>query len=498
MGAGLRLELRQSQQLVMTPQLQQAIKLLQMSSVELGAFVAEEVERNPLLTTEPREGGEGEPEPPAEPRAAEAGADTRVTAEGDMSLVSETFDTGAENLYDQSPGEGGEAARGALAPGAPRTAGPAPEGEEGFESRLTRPATLREHLRAQIGLMRAEAAVRGLALALVEELDGDGYLRTPLAELAPRLGAEGPEIEAALALLQRCEPTGVGARDLAECLALQLAERDRLDPAIARVLGHLDLLAAGKLDRLCKLCEVAPEDVSDMLADIRRLDPHPGRGFGEPEPESLVPDIFVRPARFGGWQVELNADALPTVLIDQRYAAELARGGAATREFLSDCRETANWLIKSLDQRARTILKVATEVVRQQEGFLAEGPRALRPLSLKKVAEAIGMHESTVSRVTSNKYMATERGVFELKFFFSNAVGAGGGGGQETSAEAVRTRVRDLIAAEPPDGVLSDDRIVEILQGEGIEIARRTVAKYRTSLGIPSSVARRRRHALGG
>jgi RNA polymerase sigma-54 factor len=487
MSTGLRLELRQSQQLVMTPQLQQAIRLLQMSHMELDAFVAEEIERNPLLATE--DGAEEAPAEPAPERPAEEGADRRLAAEGDLSLIGETFDTGTDNLYDAGeaprlPGEAG--AFSGLA------AGPAPEGENSLEQRLGQSVTLREHLARQIGQSRARIPVPQVALALVEELDEAGYLRADPAEIAARLGADGETGEVALALLQACEPTGVGARSLAECLALQLAERDRLDPAMRAFLDNLELLASGHVDRLRKLCGVDAADLSDMLREIRALDPRPGARFEPDTTEVVVPDVFVRRARWGGWSVELNPDTLPKVLIDQRYAAELARGGAQAREFLGACRETANWLIKSLDQRARTILRVSTEILRQQEGFFEHGVRGLRPLSLRMVADAIGMHESTVSRVTSNKYIATERGILEFKFFFSNAVGGADG----TSAEAVRSRVRELVAAETPDAVLSDDRIVEILRAEGIDVARRTVAKYRSSLGIPSSVARRRRHAL--
>ncbi len=491
MGSGLRLELRQSQQLVMTPQLQQAIKLLQMSTVELTAFVAEEVERNPLLATE---AGEEEMRAgPAAPERAER-TDDRVTESGDLSLVSETFDTGTDNLFDTGPGEapGPQAGDGL---GLRARSGQGLETEEGFETRLTRPETLREHLLAQIGLMRAEAETAALATLLVEELDEAGYLRTPLPEIAERLGAPLPAVESALALLQRCEPTGVGARDVAECFALQLAERNRLDPAIEALLAHLDLLATGQVDQLRKKCRIEAEDLADMLADLRRLDPRPGAGFAAEDPETVVADVLLRPTNWGGWHVELNADALPKVLIDQRYAAQLARGGAKTREFVNTCRDQASWLLKSLDQRARTILKVSTEIVRQQEAFFTQGPSGLRPMSLKMVADEIGMHESTVSRVTSNKYMATERGIFELKYFFTNSVSGGGDGGA-LSAEAVRTRLKALVAGERADSVLSDDRIVEILQGEGIEIARRTVAKYRNSLGIPSSSARRRAYAL--
>ncbi|MEM9147731.1 MAG: RNA polymerase factor sigma-54 [Pseudomonadota bacterium] len=493
MSAGLRLELRQSQQLVMTPQLQQAIKLLQMSNFELGAFVAEEIERNPLLTAddpEPRAERDAVPEAPTEAEA-EAPADARVTAEGDLSLVTDAFDTGADNLYDASgpdlallPGEA--VAMRAASPG------PMPDDDTGFEQRLSEAPTLRVHLAEQIGQTRAPVPVPQIALALVEEIDESGYLTTALAELAERLGVTASQAEAALALLQRCEPTGVGARGLGECLALQLAERDRLDPAMRALTDNLALLADGQLDRLRRICGVDAEDLSDMIRELRALDPRPGARFGVSQPETLIPDVFVRPTRWGGWQVELNTDALPKVLLDRRYAADLARGGAETRDYLASCRETANWLIKSLDQRARTILKVSTEIVRQQETFFLHGVSGLRPLSLRMVADAIGMHESTVSRVTTQKYLATERGIFELKYFFTNAVGGADG----SSAAAVRDRVKALVDAETDGAVLSDDQIVDLLRAEGIEIARRTVAKYRTALGIPSSVARRRRLAM--
>ncbi|MGF1447608.1 MAG: RNA polymerase factor sigma-54 [Pikeienuella sp.] len=498
MAAGLRLELRQSQQLVMTPQLQQAIKLLQMSNFELSAFVSEEIERNPLLTGA---APDDTPTPPEADPPRQERADERVTPEGDHGLAAETFDTGTENLYDAAPSDSGAApAAPGLAASTPRISrgNPAEDGEDGFEHRLTRPTTLREHLLGQVGLLRAPSETRALAARLVEELDEAGYLRSEIAELAARWETDPATLEQALALLQSCEPTGVGARTLAECLALQLAERNRLDPAIAAFLDHLPLLAEGKLARLQKLCGATAEDIADMLADLRRLDPRPGSGFAPETVETLIPDLLVRPDGWGGWEVELNPDALPQVLIDRSYAARLSAGGEQTKRYLATCRDEASWLVKSLDQRARTILKVAIEIVRQQGAFFAEGPRGLKPLSLKMVAEAIGMHESTVSRVTAKKYMATERGIFELKFFFSNAVGGGTGptAGDATSAEAVRSRLRTLVDAERPGAVLSDDRIVEILQGEGIEIARRTVAKYRASLGIPSSAERKRRLAI--
>ena len=471
----------------MTPQLQQAIKLLQMSNLELQGFVAQELERNPLLSLD-----EAEPAPPPEPLIEAAGPalDARVTREGDHSLAAETFDTGAESLHDPdtTPIRGDhDAFRGT---GAGGNADFDPSGFD-LEQQAADPVTLRAHLLAQLGQVRADPPVAALARLLVEELDEHGYLRASLDEIAERTAASAAQARMALALVQGCEPTGVGARDLAECLALQLAERDRLDPAMRLLLDNLSLLAQGERKRLMALCGVDAEDLADMLAEIRALNPRPCGDFAAERAETLVPDVLLRPGRFGGWEVELNPDTLPKVLVDNRYAALLSRGGAEARAFVSECRAGANWLIRSMDQRARTILTIATEIVRQQDRFLSHGIAGLKPLTLAMVAEATGLHESTASRVTSNKYLATPRGIFELKFFFTNAVGAEG-----LSAETVRQRIREMVAAEDPGTILSDDAIVELLQKDGIEIARRTVAKYRGQLGIGSSAERRRRKAL--
>jgi RNA polymerase sigma-54 factor len=496
MSIGLRLDLKQTQQLVMTPQLQQAIKLLQMSNLELAEFVEHAAEQNPLIAIEqgdgpgPVQAPAGAPDMP-EP-AGPVATDQRVTAEGDHSLGDETFDTGAENLHDGGPRDG-------AAPPS-RLSGPLGGRDEdgpSLEERLAGRTGLREHLRAQLGQARTDGADGALPLVaryLVEELDEDGYLRADLLEIAGRLGVPPATAEAALALLQGCEPTGVGARGLAECLALQLRERDRLDPAMQALLGNLDLLARGDWKRLRAVCGVDAEDLADMVGELRRLDPRPCSAFGAVEPETVIPDILLRRTAWGGWHLELNAETLPRVLLDRDYAAEIgARDCAETRRYLADCMASANWLIRSLDQRARTILKIATEIVRHQQRFFDEGIAGLRPLNLRTVAEAVGMHESTASRVTSNKYIATERGIFELKFFFTNAVGGDEGG---IAAESVRHRIKAMVDAEPSAAVLSDDEIVDRLHAEGVEIARRTVAKYRKSLNIPSSIERRRRKAL--
>jgi len=497
MALGVRLDLKQSQQLVMTPQLQQAIRLLQMSNLELRDFVEQELESNPLLRLADGDSEEGAPEDPAceATRAVdrEAPLDGRLTAEGDPALAADTFDTGAENLYDSD--RGGEPG------GAEFWVGVGAGGNLAFDAadfdldqQPDHPTSLRSHLLAQLGHSRAEPQTLALARAIVEELDEHGYLRSALPELGDRFGAAAA-MEAALALVQGCEPTGVGARDLAECLALQLAERDRLDPAMRRLLDNLALLQLGDRRRLRQLCGVDEEDLADMLIELRALDPRPGAAFAAAPAQSVIADVLLRRAPGGqlggGWEIELNPETLPRLLIDDRYAARLAAGGGEVRSFVTDCRANASWLKHSLDQRARNILAVTTEIVRQQDGFFAEGISGLKPLTLRMVADALGMHESAVSRVTRNKYMATERGLLELKFFFTNPVGAEG-----LSAEAVRQRIRTMVDTEPPRRILSDGVIVERLHKDGIDIARRTVAKYRKALGIPSSVERRRMKAL--
>ncbi|ECI7685974.1 RNA polymerase sigma-54 factor, partial [Salmonella enterica subsp. enterica] len=308
-----------------------------------------------------------------------------------------------------------------------------------------------------------------------------------------RLGASRVDVQRVLGVCQGFAPTGLFARGLAECLSLQLAERDRLDPAMTMLLANLDLVARRDIAALKRLCGVTSEDVLDMMAEIKLLDPRPGSAFTAGVAEAVTPDVIVRPASDGGWQVELNPDALPRVLVDNVYYSRVQgqTKGQTERDFLAECMQNANWLVRSLDQRAKTMLRVATEIVRQQDGFFAHGVRHLRPLNLRTVADAISMHESTVSRVTASKFMHTPRGTLELRYFFTAAI-ASAEGGESHSSEAVRDRIRSLVDAEPASDVLSDDAIVDILKGSGIDIARRTVAKYRDALRIPSSVQRRR------
>ena len=497
---GQRLEIRQGQGLVITPQLQQAIKLLQLSNLELEAFVEAELERNPLLQREDGEPG-GEAADSAETVSPEVADRAEMSFEdGRASDASDAVDARSDDVYgDAAPGERvSDRAEGEAQPGLNDWSrvgqgGGLPDGE-GREQPDTRDATLWEHLQAQASQAGFSAADHAIALTLIDMVDEGGYLRGDLGEVGERLGVHPERIEAVLKTCHGFEPTGIMARSVPECLELQLIERNRFDPAMAALLENLDLLAKRDLAALRKVCGVDAEDLSEMIAELKALTPRPGAGFGGEPAQTVIPDVHVRADPAGGWKVELNADTLPRLIMDKRYHGVVAAGARSDVEktFVAECAAQASWLVKSLDQRARTILKVASEIVRQQDAFLAFGVEFLRPLNLKTVADAIGMHESTVSRVTSNKYVSTPRGVFELKFFFTAAIQSSDGGALH-SAEAVRHRIKSMIDGEGRDGdVLSDDRIVELLKEAGIDIARRTVAKYREALRIPSSVQRKR------
>ncbi|MCO5064149.1 MAG: RNA polymerase factor sigma-54 [Rhizobiaceae bacterium] len=497
MALSAKLQLRQSQALVMTPQLMQSIKLLQFTHAELDAFIDQEIERNPLL--ERRDGDDlpSTPQDDAPQPEAHASNDDEWFETGappSSDTMAGTLDTSLENVFPDDNN-----ARELVSPdlAASWKSGAGPRSTGGFEDfdledvARVQPS-LRDHVGEQIAMSGLGHMQSSIAWDLTDSLDETGYLRAELDETAVRLGVPVLEVEKTLAICQTFEPAGLFARDLSECLALQLKAKDRLDPAMAKLLENLPLLARRDFAALMRICGVDQEDLTQMMAEIRALDPRPGLAFTSGSLDTIVPDVNVRPNSDGSWAVELNTSALPHVLIDNVYYAEVSSAARSRedREFISECLQNANWLTRSLDQRARTILKVASEIVRQQDGFLAYGIRHLRPLNLKTVADAIGMHESTVSRVTAHKYMATPRGVFELRFFFTAAIQSAQGG-EAHSSEAVRDRIRALIGDEG-DETLSDDAIVDILRKDGVDIARRTVAKYRESMNILSSVQRRR------
>ena len=503
MALGVRLDMRQGQSLVITPQLQQAIKLLQLTNLELEAYVEAQIESNPLLARDERD---AEPERDTVADAPLSDVDANEIpggrAEADM-------DARHDDLYadaspgDRATGDAGEAAQVATAGDAggavdwsqANRGGSFDTDGEGIDGRLAQEKTLAEFLNDQAAMAGFTPAQRLIADALIGGVDEGGYLRASIPETADRLGCDEDVVEAVLTRLQGFEPTGVFARDVRECLMLQLKERDRCDPAMEALLDNLELLARRDMAGLKRLCGVDDEDLREMIFELRGLTPRPGAAFGFEPASPVVPDVFVREDQLVGWWVELNTDTLPRLLVDQRYHATVSKGARTDQEktFVADCMASASWLVKSLDQRAKTILKVSSEIVRQQDAFLAFGVEHLRPLNLKTVADAIGMHESTVSRVTSNKYVSTPRGVFELKFFFTSSI-ASSDGGASHSAEAVRHKIKVLIDGERGgEDVLSDDRIVDILKETGIDIARRTVAKYREAMRIPSSVDRKRR-----
>ena len=517
MAITTKLELRQTHSLVMTPQLQQAIKLLQLSNMELATFVETELERNPLLERVDSEETVSPAEPTVEPVAAatkESGeqdgpgssAETRSGdgeadgGEGEDWVDLETGGSRTDDL-DAEPQDVFPDADG-FSPGVLKDSGWSALGQgsrasvdedSNLESYVAEERTLRDHLTDQLVLAFADPARRLIGHHLIDLTDEAGYLRGDLDSVAELLDASLELVEETLAVMQGFDPCGVFARDLRECLTIQLKEQDRCDPAMAAMIEHINLLAVHDLAALRRAARVSDEDLMDMIQEVRRLNPKPGLKYGSAPTQPIVPDVLVRALPDGNFHVELNSDTLPRVLVNQTYYATVCKSTKRKEDksYLVDCLQTANWLVKSLDQRARTILKVAQEIVRQQDAFLTYGVRHLRPLNLKTVADAISMHESTVSRVTANKYMATNRGLFELKYFFTSAISATSNGDAHSS-ESVRDRIRAMIEAEPASDVLSDDKIVERLKGDGVDIARRTVAKYREALRIPSSVQRRR------
>ena len=494
-----RLDLRQSQSLVMTPQLQQAIKLLQLSNLELAEYVEQELEKNPMLERD--EGDQRDqddaPSESADPPKSGDGTETESLDSIDFDaaqpaeIKDDARDVDYDNLYsDDGPADGGlvapQFADAGLGGGGFDTLAP------DLEETLSEKTSLREHLNRQLSMELDDPVDRLIGLHLIDMLDEAGYISGDLETVAEVLDCTVGRIESTLVKVQQFDPAGIFARSLSECLSLQLADKDRLDPCMKAFLDNLELLGKRDIKGLAKACGADAEDMADMIAEIKALDPKPALAFDHSIAQPITPDVLMRPAPGGGWIIELNTDSLPKVLVNNHYYAHVSSQTRSKKEkqYITEQFQSANWLVKSLHQRATTILKVASELVQQQSAFFAKGVQHLIPLVLRDIAEAIEMHESTVSRVTSNKYMATPRGIYELKYFFTPAISATGGG--VLSAESVRHRIKALIDEEEPKKILSDDKIVENLKSEGIEIARRTVAKYRESMKIPSSVQRRR------
>jgi len=493
--------MRQGQSLVMTPQLQQAIKLLQMSNYELQEFVEAELEKNPLLEkADQKDSDNYTASPENEAGSQSETSELSLPAEGDVRKTLENLDTDLGNVYaDEARADSQDRSQptqidsGWTSLGTSGRSGSFERGGFNFEDILSSEITLSEFLIEQLHLSIADPAQRLIGRHLVGTLTDNGYVGSDIQSVAEALGTNVETVNEVLETLQTFEPVGVFARDLKDCLKIQLKDKDRFDPVMEILLDNLDLLAKRDFNKLKRLCRVDLEDIYDMVAEIRELNPKPGSVFGDAPVQPVIPDVIVRPAPDGTWIVELNSETLPRVLVNNQYFATVSAKAERQQDqvFISECHSEATWLVKSLEQRARTILAVSREIVRQQDGFLIDGITALKPLNLRDIADVIEMHESTVSRVTSNKYVETPRGIFELKYFFTTAI-ASTDGVTEFSAEAIRFLIREMIDAESVDNILSDDSIVDELRSREIEIARRTVAKYRESLKIPSSVQRRR------
>ncbi len=482
------LQLRLGQSLTMTPQLQQAIRLLQLSSIELQAEIREALESNMMLETDEGEaagGAEdgfstGREEPKADPDAPEQ------TSAGQDNIPAELpVDSGWDDIYDPGPG--------------PSRAAADHNGYEGFENLDCGEKTLREHLEWQLNLTPVSDADRIIALAIIDSLDDHGYLSGPLEDIMAAVEADlaevnMAEVEAVLHLIQAMEPPGVGARDLRECLSIQLRQCEpglpHIEQARKLVETHLELLAARDYNRLMRKLKLGREELAAVIDLIQSMNPRPGNQLGAGRTEYVAPDVYVEKIN-GAWRVNLNTEVVPNLRINAVYAGMIRRAdNSADNNSLKSHLQEARWLIKSLKSRSETLLRVATAIVERQRAFLEHGEEAMQPLVLHDIAAALGMHESTISRVTSHKYMHTPRGIFELKYFFSSHVGTDQGGA--CSSTAIRARIKKLIGAETATRPLSDSKIAALLKQQGINVARRTVAKYREAMAIPPSNERKR------
>jgi len=499
MALSVRLDLKQAQSLVMTPQLQQAIKLLQMSNMELGTFVEEELERNPLLQRDESENTPMQEAVEPQETTATQNEDAPAALE-DINLNSQensnadSIDADVDNQWStDTPGDQTLAGSGGLDTTSYANKGGIDSDSYDWEQNLSSDISLRDHLIEQINLDINDATHRLIGAHMLEFLDESGYFTGNLDEIAQSLNCEISLLNDVLEQLQRLDPVGIFACNLSECLALQLKEKDRFDPAMEALVNNLELLGKRDFPSLLRICRVDEEDLADMISEIQALDPRPALAFDTGDTQAITPDIMMKQGLKGKWLVELNSDNLPKVLVDNSYYSEISQASLdkESKHYISECFQNANWLVKSLHQRATTILRVSTEIVRQQDMFFKKGIEHLKPIVLRDIADAVEMHESTVSRVTSNKYIATPRGIYELKYFFTSAINSSEGGDAH-SAESVKYKIKRLIDEEPPTKILSDDKLVQLLKQEGIDIARRTVAKYREALGIPSSVQRRR------
>jgi RNA polymerase sigma-54 factor len=496
------IQLRLGQQLTMTPQLQQAIKLLQLSTLDLQREIQDALESNLML--ESADDDEGVPDLNGDAAAqsmggddgqtasrSEAAVDAEVTTDSAAMPEDLPLDSDWSDTYERDPGElyAGPSA----SPGSGSGSGE----EIDLYAQQSRPQTLHDHLEWQLNLSHLGERDRTIAEALIDGIDADGYLRVELAELGETLELEDlelDELEMVLHVIQALDPAGVGARDLRECLLLQLRQLPPQTPARASALVICDrlfeALARNDLDELRRETKLSDAELGQALTLVRSLQPRPGSLVSDLRPDYVIPDVLVR-KRAGVWQVELNPETQPKLRVNEDYAKLIRRADdGAENTCLKTHLQEARWFIKSLLSRNDTVLRVAAKIVELQRDFFEYGEEAMRPLILRDVAESLDLHESTVSRVTTQKYMHTPRGTLEFKYFFSSHVGTASGG--ECSSTAIRAFIRKLIAAEPAKKPLSDSKIAGILSEQGINVARRTVAKYREAMGIPPSNERKR------
>ena len=494
-----RLDIYQAQSLIMTPKLQEAIKLLQLSNLELSDYLEKELEKNPFLEHEdPDENNDLS-------KSLKDNYDHKTSSEiVDSNLGTKEQYLNTTNLIgaldkkehsisnsvteekylgetitsqSQSTKQFGNSNTNSLYPG--------------IENREK--ISLKNHLLEQINVDFPNSVERLIAIYILDLLDDSGYLQTSAEMIAETLGCPISRVNQTLDTLQNFDPPGIFARNLSECLALQLKEHNRYDSIMEKLLENLDLLAKRKFKSLKRLCGIDDKNLINMIREIRALNPKPAQIFDNDVAPPLTPDVFVNRSKDGSWFVELNTETLPKVIVNNRYYAEINQESLNSKDkaYLSEYYQSANWLIKSMHQRAQTIIRVTSEIIRQQSDFLEKGVQFLKPLVLQEIADALNIHESTVSRVTRNKVLATPRGIFSLKYFFTMAIGKTNYGNVQSS-ESVRFQIKNLIEKETIDNILSDEKIVKLLKIDGIDVARRTVAKYRNIMNIPSSTIRKR------
>lgn len=483
-----KLEIRQSQSLLMTPQLRQAINLLQLSNLELGELIEHELAANPLLEKETDTSYNDIETPQTIDDYHDTGTPETDDYSPDIDYDNQFDDScsdreGYDNLdtdYSWSDYNEGKSHRDN-------------EDYDYFEKKLADDKSLYRLLSEQVGLNFSSKLDQAIAFRLIEQLDPAGYFRGSIKEIATKLNLHEEKIRSILSTLKTFEPSGIFAENLAECLAIQLKDQNRYDPLIALLLDNLELLGQRGFKELKKICQVDDEDLASMIKDIKSLNPKPAAEYTHDLTSYVIPDVFIKRNKLGNYSVELNTMSLPRILINRRYYSEIknAAQGKETKRYLKEQISSANFLVKALHQRAVTILKVSEEIVKAQQDFFEKGIEFLKPMSLRDIAEKIEMHESTVSRVTNNKYMHTPRGLFELKYFFTQAASTFSGDDQ-TSTRSIKHKIKKLIDEEKTDNILSDDKLVELLALQGIKIARRTVTKYRESLGIATSSQRKR------